>query len=77
MFQPEDACNRTLEAVEHSKAAQTENELVPGLEALSGYPGGMGGKISSWHLLTVAIDAGILGWNVFIKCLFLPLGHEA
>lgn len=77
MFKPEDACNRTLEAVEHSKAVQTENELVPGLEALSGYPGGMGGKISSWHLLTVAIAAGILGWNVFIKCLFLPLGHEA
>lgn len=76
MFKPEDACNTTLEAAEHSKAAQTENELVPGLEALSGYPGGMGGKISLWHLLTVAIAAGILGWNVFM-CLFLPLGHEA
>lgn len=76
MFKPEDACNRTPEDAEHSKAAQTENELVPGLEALSGYRGGMGGKISLWHLLTVAIAAGLLGWNVFM-CLFLPLGHEA
>lgn len=76
MCKPEDACNTTLEAAEHSKAAQTENELVPGLEALSGYAGGMGGKISLWHLLTVAIAPGILGWNVFM-CLFLPLGHEA
>lgn len=57
------------------KTAETENELVSGLEALSGYPGGMGGKSSWWQLLTVAIAARTLGKNVFV-CLFLPLGHK-
>lgn len=75
MFKLPDACNRTLEAAEHNKAAETENELVSGLEALSGYPGGKGGGNSRWQLLTAAIAGRTLGKDVFM-CLFLPLGHK-
>lgn len=75
VFRLEDACNRTLETAEHSKAAQAKNELVHCLEAWTGYLGDRVGKNSWWQLLTVPIAAETLGWNVFM-CLFLPFGHE-